>query len=315
MSYTDLLTIAMPCYERKEFFKDALDSALNQTVKCKIIVIDNCSSHNYFEEVCRDKGVDYFRNEKNIGIVGNFSRSFELSKTKFTMNLQDDDLLEPTYVEFFLKALEKHPDIDIYFTDFSLLTPQKDKQHKHILPFGYMEKGNKIIEYGIKYRLGFPYMSSVIRTEIAHSFSEIKDFQGSFDWEWIYGNADRFAFFGDKRKLYIYRQHGNQDTTQNCSNYILSIPYIYEMVLGKKVSDKNLLRRISMNTFLMLLFLKSNTEKTKLNNFKNGKSKYEVYLKNKMHKNKFLRIFFLVHPKLISFLMKFIDKIGVKYRP
>ena len=44
MSFTNLLTIALPCYERKEFFLEALDSALNQTVKCNIIVVDNCCS-------------------------------------------------------------------------------------------------------------------------------------------------------------------------------------------------------------------------------------------------------------------------------
>ena len=45
MNYTDLLTIAMPVYERKDFFVEALESAIKQTIKCKIIVIDNCSSH------------------------------------------------------------------------------------------------------------------------------------------------------------------------------------------------------------------------------------------------------------------------------
>ena len=47
--FTGLVTIAMPVYERKDFFREALDSALNQPVKCKVIVVDNCSSHDYFE--------------------------------------------------------------------------------------------------------------------------------------------------------------------------------------------------------------------------------------------------------------------------
>lgn len=46
MNFTDLITIAIPCYERKEFFLFALESALNQTIKCKVIVVDNCSSAN-----------------------------------------------------------------------------------------------------------------------------------------------------------------------------------------------------------------------------------------------------------------------------
>ena len=34
--YTNLLTISMPVFERKEFFIEALNSALNQTIKCNI---------------------------------------------------------------------------------------------------------------------------------------------------------------------------------------------------------------------------------------------------------------------------------------
>lgn len=313
MSYTDLLTIAMPCYERKEFFKDALDSALNQTVKCKIIVIDNCSSHNYFEEVCRDKGVDYFRNEKNIGIIGNFSRCFELSKTKFTMNLQDDDLLEPTYVEYFLKALEDHPDIDIFFTDFMLLTMQGEKQHEHTLPFGFMENGKRIIEYGIRYKLGFPYMSSTIKTKVAHRYSEVSGCRGSFDWEWIYGKADQLKFFGDYRKLYKYRQHNNQDTNQNSWHYILTIPFIYEKVLMEKVSDKKIKKIATRHACWLLIYLKSISNRKILKEIERGNTKYERYFKSKLDEDFMIRFVFKLPSVLVRTVLRILVKFGIRY--
>ena len=114
MGFTDLLTISMPVYERRDFFEQALNSALNQTVKCRVIVVDNCSSHDFFKTVCKEKGVEYFRNSENIGMARNFARGFELSESKFVMNLQDDDQLAPDYVESFLKAYEEHPDIDVF---------------------------------------------------------------------------------------------------------------------------------------------------------------------------------------------------------
>ena len=83
MRFTDLLTISMPVYERKDFFRMALESALNQTVKCKVIVVDNCSSHDYFEKVCREKNVPYYRNDYNLGMARNFARVFELADSKF----------------------------------------------------------------------------------------------------------------------------------------------------------------------------------------------------------------------------------------
>jgi GT2 family glycosyltransferase len=136
MDFTDLLTIAMPCYERKEYFLEALESALNQTVKCKVIVIDNCSSHDFFEKVCKEKNVAYYRNNKNIGIAANFAKGFELAVTKYVMNLQDDDVLSPEYVESFLNAIHQYPDIDVFFTNFVRLTSNGELPHKHTLPFG-----------------------------------------------------------------------------------------------------------------------------------------------------------------------------------
>ena len=115
---TDLLTIAMPVYERKEYFLEALDSAMNQTVKCEIIVVDNCSSHNYFEKICKEKGIRYYRNDENIGMAGNFSKCIKLSETEYVTTLQDDDKLSPIYVESFLQAKKLHPDLDIYFSNF-----------------------------------------------------------------------------------------------------------------------------------------------------------------------------------------------------
>src|SRR5690606_38074420 len=245
MSFTDLLTIAMPCYERTEFFLEALESALNQTVKCKIIVVDNSSSHDYFEKICKEKGVTYYRNEMNIGLYANYNRCFYLSKTEYVKILDDDDIISPLYVESFLKAIELHPDVDIFFSDYLILTSKGEKSHRFILPFGYMENGNKIIEYGIKYKLGFPYMSSAIKKTKIHCDDEIKGNAGGFDWEWIYTNTDKFSFYGDSGKHYTFRVHKKQTSYNDWTTYRLTLPYIYDKVLQQKVSDPKLKKKIS----------------------------------------------------------------------
>jgi len=40
VDYTNILTIAIPVFERKYFFNDALNSALNQTVRCIVVFIE-----------------------------------------------------------------------------------------------------------------------------------------------------------------------------------------------------------------------------------------------------------------------------------
>jgi len=309
--FTDLLTISMPCYERKEFFLGALESALNQTVKCKVIVVDNCSSHNYYEEICKEKNVTYYRNDRNIGMAANFSKAFELSNTLYAMNLQDDDRLHPEYVESFLKAINMHPDVDIYFSDFDRDTSQGILPHQHILPFGYMSNGKKIIEYGILHKMGFPYITSAIKRTKAPIVKDSADWIGSYDWEWIYSHATELSFYGDPQKLYLFRDHDNQDSKLNTSVYTFTRPYIYDVILKEKVSDTNLKKKASKNSFMELFILKSTTDKNSLNKYLNGNTKYSSYIKSKLKENILLRIIYSTPGSIIKFIYKAIRKIGI----
>ena len=49
---TDLLTIVIPCYERIEYLSEAIESAISQTVKPKVVVLDNASK-NIEVELCQ----------------------------------------------------------------------------------------------------------------------------------------------------------------------------------------------------------------------------------------------------------------------
>ncbi|MGM0407843.1 MAG: glycosyltransferase family 2 protein [Bacteroidota bacterium] len=311
MEFTDLLTIAMPVYERKEFFTEALESAISQTVKCKIIVVDNHSSHNFFEKVCKERGITYYRNEKNIGLFSNFNRCFELAETEYVMTLQDDDILSSEYVESFLKAKKNYPDIDIFFTNFSLNNFNRGEKvaHRHTLPFGYMENGEKILEYGIKYKLGFPLISSCIRRSIFTGF--YTEFHSSNDWLWIYSNADNLVFYGDTKKLYQFRDHDNQDTKKNATVLRLALSYIYDEVLQKKVVRPELKKQASKNAFWSLMELKSLADRQTVNRLVNNNSIYGIYLKNKLKNDQLVKLVFAMPRKITWFLFKTLTKINI----
>ncbi len=304
MSFTDLITIAIPCYERKQYFLEALESAINQTVRCEIIVVDNCSSHDYFEKVCNEKGIKYFRNECNIGLYRNINRCFELANTEYAKILDDDDLLLPNYIESFLKALEESPNIDVFFSNYSILKLGKVKPHDFNFPFGYMENGKEIIEYGIKYKIGFPYMTSAFKKTKIHTEGEITEYSFGFDWEWIYTTADLLSFYGNPQELYKYRVHGNQSSSSNWIYHLLTVPYIYDMILANKTSDPKLLRKVSRNSFNELLYLKSKSDKKELDNVIEGNNKYSLYLRTKLDNNYLLKIYFILPDKLARAVYK-----------
>ncbi len=309
MEYTDLLTIAMPVYNRKDYFQEALESAINQTVKCNIIVVDNCSPHNYFRDICKEKGITYYRNETNIGMLQNFNRCFEIAKTEYVQTLQDDDILDPNYVKSFLEAATKYPDIDIFFTDFIKNTQSGKLPHSHILPFGYMKDGEKVIEYAIKYKLGFPYPSSSIRRKKFTGF--YTKYNGSNDWVWIYGNADKLAFFGDSRVLYQFREHDNQDTNNNNVSYQFTLPYIYDAILKEKTLDPKLKKIASQRTFWAFMQLGSAAQKKVINDFIEQDNIFSIYFRNKLQTNRMLRTIVVTPRGILNLLYKSFRKVGL----
>jgi glycosyltransferase involved in cell wall biosynthesis len=309
MKYTKLLTIAMPVYERKEYFQEALDSAVNQTVKCKIIVVDNCSSHDYFRDTCVNKGITYYRNETNIGMIPNFNRCFELADTEYVITLQDDDILSPVYVESFVNAWEKHPDIDVFFTDFVRNTVDGKLPHRHVFPFGYMKNGQKVIEYAIKYKLGFPYLNSSIRRSKFTGF--YTKYAGSNDWVWIYDNAENFVFYGDSRKLYQFRQHNMQDTKNNILRYRFTLPYIYDVILKKKVVDPSIKKKAELNAFWALVQIKSIAKKNDVDEFTKQDNIFSNYLTDKLNSDRLIKTIFAMPTGLVYLIYKSLRRIGL----
>jgi glycosyltransferase involved in cell wall biosynthesis len=308
MNSTDLLTIAIPCYERKDFILEALESALNQTVKCKIIVVDNCSSHNYFEKICQEKGVTYYKNEKNIGLFPNINRCYELADTEYVKILDDDDLLLPTYVESFLKAHKLHPDIDVYYTNYLLLSAKGEKPNKEILPFGYLPNGEKVLEYGILHRLGFPYMTAAIKKSKAKLDLDHKICMGGYDWVWVYSKSTRLSFFGDSQRLHKYRYHENKASRgKGWSANLLTYSYIYELVIPKIITDNKLVKLAKKTAFEELMSLKSYGNTSELKLIMQGDNRFGNYLKEKLNESLKLRIIFFL-PKRWIWLITFLHR-------
>lgn len=106
------LTIAIPVYNRSRFIKEALESALNQTMPTKVIVADNASTAFDFEALVNSYNsprLKYYRNPFNLGMMANWNRCIELCETPYVTVLNDDDILFPTYAENVAAHLDQQP--------------------------------------------------------------------------------------------------------------------------------------------------------------------------------------------------------------
>jgi glycosyltransferase involved in cell wall biosynthesis len=78
------LTIALPVYKRTDFIRKALDSAVNQTVKCRILLIDNNSPHDDFRTIIESYNnplMKYVKTSETVPQDENFNNCFRYAET------------------------------------------------------------------------------------------------------------------------------------------------------------------------------------------------------------------------------------------
>ena len=109
------LTIAIPTFNRPEFLKLSLKSAIKQSYKgfYEVIVVDNSNKEEFKKEVDNvinsfsfTKKIKFFRNRENIGMFENWNKCLEQSSGEYTTILNDDDLLDYSFVENVLNDID-----------------------------------------------------------------------------------------------------------------------------------------------------------------------------------------------------------------
>jgi glycosyltransferase involved in cell wall biosynthesis len=109
----NLLTIALPVYKRTDYIRKALDSAVNQTVKCRILLIDNNSPHDDFKTIVDSYNnplMKYVKTSFTVPQDENFNNCFRFAETPWVTILHDDDMLHCQFVEMTARIFEKYGD-------------------------------------------------------------------------------------------------------------------------------------------------------------------------------------------------------------
>lgn len=146
-----LVTVAIPTFNRAAYLKAALQSVVEQDYQnIEILISDNCSTDNT-ESVVKafsDPRISYHRQEKNIGMVGNWNYCLEKAKGVFFMLLSDDDILERQAVTNLASMLKSSSVTLAYARFLHIDNDMKPLKLSYLSPT--MESGDSFIVHSLK---------------------------------------------------------------------------------------------------------------------------------------------------------------------
>ncbi|MGF1934447.1 MAG: glycosyltransferase family 2 protein [Nostoc sp. ChiQUE02] len=119
-SQQPLVSIIIPTYNRPEYLKQAIASAIKQTYRnIEIIISDNCSSENPQAIVASfgDSRIKFWQHQQNVGMLANQQYGFNLARGKYVASLHDDDIWNEDFLAKLVPPLELNSDLIIAFCD------------------------------------------------------------------------------------------------------------------------------------------------------------------------------------------------------
>jgi glycosyltransferase involved in cell wall biosynthesis len=125
----DQITIAVTVFERTDYILGAIESALNQTIPVKVIVVEDCANSTRVRDAVLPafgERVQYFRNPVRRGIFGNWNACCEYAGTEWVSILHDDDFLHPEFVEGMLALGRAAGPMGAYFSRTVVLDENGD---------------------------------------------------------------------------------------------------------------------------------------------------------------------------------------------
>lgn len=132
------VTIGLPVYNGSRFLTQTIDSILNQTYPDFQLIISDNGSTDETAAICesyanRDPRITFIRSHENKGGAWNYNHVFSLAKSPYFKWAAHDDILEPTFLEYCLKALIKNQKAVLAYTNTVII----DENGYHLRHLNY----------------------------------------------------------------------------------------------------------------------------------------------------------------------------------
>ncbi|MHA1819923.1 MAG: glycosyltransferase [Promethearchaeota archaeon] len=248
-----LVGIFIPVYNGEKYIEETLKSILNQTYEnIKVTVLDDCSTDktpNIVKAFAKkDPRVIYIRNEKNLGLAGNFLNGMKHHTIGYFYIISQDDIIRPNFLSKIMNVFVKYPEVGAVLT--SLYYIDADGR---ILPrskYFSREKPSGIITFKdlVKYNINPNPGALVIKNLVGYYDPQ---YTYCFDLEYflrLLYNKIKVYYLNDK--LLLYRLH--KDRATHRYNLLTREKEVFKVYLKYLREHKNYLHKKWVETILYI---------------------------------------------------------------
>ena len=202
-----LVTVIIPYFKKKFFFKESILSVINQTYKkLEIIVIyddDNLEDLDFIKKIClRDKRIKLLINKKNIGAGLSRNKGINISKGSFIAFIDADDRWKSNKIDFQLKYMIKK-NIYCSHTSYKIIDEKNNLKSLRIARDFFEEQSLlKSCDIGLS--------TVMINKSVLSKNLRFSDLQTKEDFLlWVKILEKKKYFFGIKNSLTYWRKTNN----------------------------------------------------------------------------------------------------------
>lgn len=249
------IDILMATYNSNiEYLKKQIESILNQTYKnIKLIISDDNSTNKEVQEELKkyqikDKRIDLYIQEKNLGYTKNFGFLLEKSTAKYIMFSDHDDIWYENKVQKSLEKLKKE-NVDLIYVNSNQINEKGEKIQENYFKYKNVPLINKESKLAISRCAGIG-CSQIFTESVKEKMIPFKDSVMAHDWlaGFIANELKGLTYI--EEPLFGYRLHntnvfGGRSFSQNIdrwkkengNSYRSYLKYRKEKVIDKAYLD------------------------------------------------------------------------------
>jgi glycosyltransferase involved in cell wall biosynthesis len=207
-----LVSLLMLGYQSVQFVKYAIDSVKAQSyTNWELVFVDDCSTDGTYELVSKlaesDTRIKVYRNEKNLGIVKNRKRAYELSTGDLICHFDNDDMLERWALEEMVYEFARLPEVMLIYTDLAQIDSDSNIE---------LYSASKNYDVNQLHQHGWKHLG-MYRREVMKHIEGYNDklISACEDGDLFMQIAEKFPISRYPKVLYYYRNHGKNNVHNN----------------------------------------------------------------------------------------------------